>query len=105
MGLADRLVEVNPDAEMAGTDNQGSGTKEVEKKLLGKAKVDTLDAAAKLAGEICEGGPLALRGVIRACGQGAKAEGEEYETVLQSQDRDEALVAFREKRKPVYKGS
>jgi methylglutaconyl-CoA hydratase len=35
---------------------------------------------------------------------GEKAENAAYELVVKTKDRDEALAAFREKRKPNFKG-
>ena len=58
-------------------------------------------------------GPLGIRMAKKAINQGMEVadmssalavEGECYEQLLHTQDRLEALVAFSEKRKPVYKG-
>ncbi|KAF2025529.1 ClpP/crotonase [Setomelanomma holmii] len=91
LGLCDRLVEVTQ--EEAGQEGAA------RKKVLGEA--------VKLAREICEGGPIAIKAAIAAvegCALGEKAENAAYELVVKTKDRDEALVAFREKRKPVFKG-
>ncbi|CAF9920361.1 MAG: hypothetical protein GOMPHAMPRED_002065 [Gomphillus americanus] len=88
LGICDRLVEVTPE----------------ETKIVGAVRTKVLDAAIQLARDICEGGPGALRAVISAAGQGEDAENQAYETVIGMKDRDEALVAFQEKRKPVFKG-
>ncbi len=69
-------------------------------------------SALELARAIAANGPVAVRAAKRAIDQGADlpiAEGLEveaqcYELVLPTQDRLEALAAFAEKRKPVYRG-
>ena len=70
-----------------------------------------LDAAMKMANDICEGAPVAIGAAYRTVGQGSgnrgpKVEWEDimYDRVLQTRDRDEALLAFKEKRKPSFKG-
>lgn len=90
LGLCDRLVEVTPEDA-----KQGGARKKI------------LDEAVKLAREICEGGPIAIKAALAAvegCALGEKAENAAYELVVKTKDRDEALVAFREKRKPVFRG-
>lgn len=86
LGLCDRLVE-----HEEGED----------------ARQKVLDAALGLAGQICEGGPVAIKAAMQAidnCALGQEAENAAYEKVLVTQDRLEALKAFREKRKPVFTG-
>jgi methylglutaconyl-CoA hydratase len=86
LGIADRLVEV---------------TEEVK----GKAREMVLEAAVRLAREIAEGAPLAERAAKRAIREASwEAESRAYEEVVGTEDRDEALAAFQEKRKPVFKG-
>ena len=64
-----------------------------------------LEAAVELAREICRGGPLAVPAAMRAVREGTEeAEAREYEVVRGTQDRDEALLAFAEKRSPVFRG-
>jgi enoyl-CoA hydratase/carnithine racemase len=66
-----------------------------------------------IAGEICANGPLAVRAAKRAIDRGSelpiidglRVEAECYTTILHTQDRVEALNAFREKRKPNYRGA
>jgi len=59
----------------------------------------------ELAGEICGGGPVSLRMGKRAIdGCCEEAENKAYEGVVATEDRNEALKAFREKRTPVFKG-
>lgn len=91
LGLCDRLVEIKPE----------------EIPQPGAARTRVLEEAVKLARDICEGGPIAIKaaiGAIEGCAMGEKAENAMYDIVVKTQDRDEALAAFREKRKPVFKG-
>ncbi|EON66954.1 hypothetical protein W97_06070 [Coniosporium apollinis CBS 100218] len=91
LGLCDRLVEVLPE--------------DVGKE--GRAREMVLEEAVKVAREICEGGPVAIRAAMRAiegCAEGEAAENKAYEMVVGTEDRNEALRAFREKRKPTFKG-
>ena len=70
------------------------------------------DAAGKLADEIASAGPLALAAAKRAIDSGAglpladglALEAACYEEVLASDDRNEGLAAFAEKRAPLFKG-
>lgn len=100
LGLADRLVEIAPAEETAETDS-----KEVEKELLKRGREEALREAVILAGQICEGGPIAVRAALKAVTWAQEeVENKMYERVVGSEDRNEALAAFREKRKPVFTG-
>jgi len=91
LGMCDRLVEVTED----------------DIKAPGAPRKKVLEQAVQLAREICEGGPVAIRAALEAvegCGFGEKAENAAYEKVVITQDRTEALIAFGEKRAPVFKG-
>jgi enoyl-CoA hydratase/carnithine racemase len=76
------------------------------------AKGRGLEAALALAAEIAANGPLALRAAKRAVEEGAdlpieeglKAELSAYASIVPTEDRLEALRAFVEKRKPVFRG-
>jgi methylglutaconyl-CoA hydratase len=73
---------------------------------------DLLAAADRLAAEIALGGPLAVaqaklaidQGQGRPLPEGLAIEQAAYEVVLASDDRNEGLAAFAEKRKPVWQG-
>lgn len=91
LGLCDRLVEVS----------------EEEVQQEGGARKKVLNEAIRLAREICEGGPIAIKAALAAvegCALGEQAENAAYEIVVKTKDRDEALRAFREKRKPAFRG-
>ncbi|CAE6443642.1 unnamed protein product [Rhizoctonia solani] len=70
------------------------------------------DRALELADEMSNSAPLALRAAKRALSfspdlslsEGLDLERACYEPLLSSKDRTEALAAFQEKRKPVFKG-
>ncbi|CAI4214692.1 unnamed protein product [Parascedosporium putredinis] len=79
LGLADRLVEVTEnEAGEAGEDAKADPT------LLARAQTAALSEAVRLAMEICEEAPS---------------------PVVDTDDRNEALRAFQEKRTPVFTGS
>lgn len=91
MGLCDRLVEVLPE----------EGAKE------GVAREKVLRESIKLAQDICEGGPIAIKQALMAVQGfmlGEVSENRAYEGVIQTEDRYEALRAFAEKRKPAFRG-
>ena len=105
LGLADRLVEIAPESEEQAEEWRGMGEKEREGVVLGLARRAALSEAVRLAGEICEGGPVAVRAALRAVEEPSEVvENEMYQRVVRTEDRDEALRAFAEKRKPVFKG-
>ncbi|THV08350.1 enoyl-CoA hydratase [Dendrothele bispora CBS 962.96] len=70
------------------------------------------DRAVELAAQIVKNAPLALRAAKQSISRsedlaleaGLDFERASYETLLSSSDRMEALVAFKEKRRPVFKG-
>ncbi|KAL1957929.1 hypothetical protein VTO42DRAFT_5321 [Malbranchea cinnamomea] len=91
MGLCNRLVEVTPE----------------EQAQEGVARKKVLEQSIKLALDICEGGPIALKQAITAVREyqkGEEAENEAYRGVVDTEDRHEALKAFAEKRKPCFRG-
>ncbi len=76
------------------------------------ASAELPGAATRWAAEIASAAPLALGAAKRAINDGAprslpdglKIERERYEEVLVTDDRNEGLAAFIEKRPPAYKG-
>ena len=121
--------EGSRDGVEIGLDGKDIGiTKEA---MARRAREMVLQEAIDVAWSICEGGPLATKAALRAVkglgggagrvevegvgkeemiGKTSKAnreeelENSEYEAVVKSEDRDEALRAFGEKRRPVFKG-
>lgn len=73
---------------------------------------ELLDAALSMAAMIAEGGPIAVTQAKTAINHGMETdlmtglaiESSAYWAVIPTKDRLEGLAAFREKRKPVYKG-
>ncbi|MBL0713794.1 MAG: enoyl-CoA hydratase/isomerase family protein [Desulfosarcina sp.] len=73
---------------------------------------ELLSASAAMAAEICETGPIAIeqakyainRGLETDLHTGLAIESNAYWLTIPPRDRLEGLAAFREKRKPVYKG-
>jgi enoyl-CoA hydratase/carnithine racemase len=71
-----------------------------------------MEECRKMAEEMCLAGPLALEQAKKAidCGldtdlhTGIAIETDAYRVLIPTEDRLEGLAAFREKRKPVYKG-
>jgi enoyl-CoA hydratase/carnithine racemase len=71
-----------------------------------------MDAALELAREIAKNGPVAVAQAKFAINYGMEAslgvalplESKAYDVVIPTKDRTEALAAFAEKRKPVFKG-
>jgi len=65
----------------------------------------TLLKSIDVAFDICQGGPLAVRAAIQALAGGNEAaENDAYDSILQTEDRVEALTAFGEKRTPKFAG-
>ncbi|QTA87674.1 enoyl-CoA hydratase-related protein [Desulfonema magnum] len=73
---------------------------------------DLLDECRKMAAMICETGPVAIEQVKYAINYGLETdlhtglaiESNAYWVTIPTEDRLEGLAAFREKRRPVYKG-
>lgn len=97
LGIADHLVDVRP---------QDKGHLQSESDTLLEARLEVLVEAVKLAEEICEGGPVATRAAIQVFKGGPNEDTENamYNRVMKTEDRNEALQAFAEKRKPVFRG-
>ncbi|KAF6812600.1 mitochondrial methylglutaconyl-hydratase [Colletotrichum musicola] len=99
LGIADRLVEItHEEAEKAGEGDKDKGALLVARRAV-------LSESVRLAGEICEGGPIAIRAGLQAVNWAREeVENKMYERVVATEDRNEALKAFAEKRKPVFTG-
>lgn len=94
MGICERVVETGTPP---GWEGGRSWKRDVREKVF--------EGAVGMAREICEGGPGAVGAGMRAVRAGtAEAEGREYEGLVGMGDRDEALRAFGEKRKAVFRG-
>lgn len=73
--------------------------------VLEEARKAVLSEAVRMAQEICEGGPVAIRAGLEAVAWAREeVENKMYERVVNTEDKHEALKAFGEKRKPVFKG-
>ncbi|KAK3385362.1 ClpP/crotonase-like domain-containing protein [Podospora didyma] len=105
LGLADRLAEVLPESEEQAKEWEVMEERERSTHILAMARRTALSEAVRLASEISEGGPVAVRAALKAVNEPSDpTESAMYLRVLRTEDRDEALKAFAEKRKPVFKG-
>jgi methylglutaconyl-CoA hydratase len=106
LGIADRLVEVAPESEEQEKEWEAlKDDEERQKVILQAARRAALSEAVRMASEICEGGPVAIRAALRAVEEPCeRVENAMYERVVRTEDRDEALKAFQERRRPVFKG-
>ncbi|EWG56028.1 hypothetical protein FVEG_14162 [Fusarium verticillioides 7600] len=97
LGIANRLVEVQQPEEVP-----EGGEKE---DVLSLARKAALGEAVRLAQEICEGAPVAIRASLEAARWATEdKENQMSERVVVTEDRNRALKAFAEKRKAVFKG-
>lgn len=94
IGLCDRLC--------------GPSLEDIQKMKIGDdvLRQHALDGALAMAKEICEGGPATTAPLKQLMNSPSPAgyERKAYDTVLKTLDRDEAIQAFAEKRKPVFRG-
>lgn len=81
------------------------GETETEEQVRFRAGEMVVQEAVKLAGEICQGGPVAVRAALEAVSWAREeVENRCYDRVVGTEDRNEALKAFQEKRRPVFTG-
>lgn len=81
--------------------------------LVHRVSEGVVSAAVALAEEVAAGGPIALaaakaaiqEGMEVGLDEGLELEYKQYQRTLHTEDRLEGLAAFREKRKPVYRGT
>lgn len=99
IGLANRVVDV--DGQLEGT----AAAAELGPDADPEGRIEVINAAIEVAKEICEGGPIAVRAAKKAVkAEDADVEDECYRAVVETKDRNEALLAFREKRLPGFTG-
>jgi enoyl-CoA hydratase/carnithine racemase len=109
-----RLIGVGRAKEMILTGRRVAAAEALEMGLVNRvcARESLMDEALAMAGLICEGGPIAIRQAKFAIDYGLRTdlhtglaiESNAYWATIPTEDRLEGLAAFREKRKPVYRG-
>lgn len=107
-----RLVGAAKAKELIFTARKFNGNEALQQGVVNYVSSPALDKALNLAREILPQGPIALRMAKKAIDMGSEldiASGlsvEElcYAQVIPTKDRVEGLTAFKEKRKPVYRG-
>lgn len=92
LGLCDRLVVVDDTMSEAPSPT--------------RIRDLVMDQALRLARDVCEGAPLAVLAAKRSveAWQVREAESMAYDDIISTYDRDEALRAFRDKRRPSFQG-
>lgn len=93
----------------------GLVTSWIPHKVITDTPADTIEAQSRLAvlqscmfkaGITALGAPLANRAALQAIqGNSQEAENKAYDTIVRTDDRNAALVAFKAKTRPVFKGS
>ncbi len=109
-----RLVGRGKAKELIFTGQRISAAEALKIGLVNKVceQQDLLDECKKMAAMICEAGPVAIeqakyainRGLETDIHTGLAIESNAYWVCIPTKDRLEGLAAFKEKRKPVYKG-
>lgn len=94
LGICDKIADVDylpPDDGKNGSDRR-------------KREI-VLEEAMMLASDICSNAPLSIPAAMRAIRGGTEqAENEAYESLLGTDDRVEALRAWKAKEPPIYQG-
>lgn len=107
MGICERLVGGGGDYRKGrgGERETGTGAAISNSERFTEQREAVLDAALQMAIQICNGAPGVAEPAMRAVRAGnEQAENEQYNRILDTEDRREALAAFYEKRKPVFRG-
>jgi enoyl-CoA hydratase/carnithine racemase len=109
-----RLVGKGKAKEMIFTGKRIGAAEALEIGLVNqvRAPAELLDSCLEMAAQICETGPVAIEqakyainvGMETDLSTGLAIESNAYWVCIPTEDRLEGLAAFREKRKPVYKG-
>ncbi|MBS3731955.1 MAG: enoyl-CoA hydratase/isomerase family protein [Desulfobacterales bacterium] len=109
-----RLVGRGKAKELIFTGSRVNGKQALEIGLVNRVcePERLMDEAVELAETICEAGPIAIEQAKYAIDAGMETdlhtglaiESNAYWITIPTEDRTEGLTAFREKRKPVYKG-
>jgi enoyl-CoA hydratase/carnithine racemase len=109
-----RIVGVAKAKELIFTGRRVDAKEALDIGLVNKVAVseNLLEECMKMAGMIAETGPIAVemakyainKGIETDLATGLAIESNAYRVTIPTEDRIEGLTAFREKRKPVYKG-
>lgn len=109
-----RIIGKNKAKELIYTGRKISGQTAFEWGIVNKVapRGELMEATEELVREITKNAPLSLQQAKRCIDTGVELdllsglalEAEAYNRCLYSEDRDEGLLAFNEKRKPQYKG-
>jgi enoyl-CoA hydratase/carnithine racemase len=109
-----RLIGRGPAKELIFTGRRVTAEEALNMGLVNRVceSADLIAEAVKMADMICETGPIAIeqakyainKGMETDLATGLAIESNAYWITIPTEDRLEGLAAFREKRKPVYKG-
>lgn len=100
-----KLVGYSKALELIASGSPVSAEEALKIGLANRVGTNADEEALQLAHQICSGGPLAIKAAKMAVrGASHSAERAAYAQVVDTEDKHEALAAFSEKRKPVFKG-